>query len=286
MKKGCIVGGIALFAVVVLLSLALTLSRTSPVLGAKVGLVRVEGVILDARTIVKRLKSFRQNDSVKAVVLRINSPGGGVAPSQEIYNEVKRVTVAKPVVVSMGAVAASGGYYIAAPASWVIANPGTLTGSIGVIMEVPNVEGFMDKIGVTNQVVKSGLRKDLASAFRPMEPEERDILQRVLDDVHEQFIVAVAEGRGMGVDTVRPLADGRIYSGSQARELGLVDDLGDLEEAVAEAGRLAKIDGEPNVVGDEEEHAWKDLLRGAALSVFDIDPFGTPGMKLEYRYKP
>src|SRR6476660_8865690 len=165
----------------------------------RVALIRVEGVILDAQSTVTELKRFGENPSVKAIVLRIDSPGGGVVPSQEIYDAVQRVRNKnnKAVIASMGTVAASGGYYIAAATDRIIANPGTLTGSIGVIMELANVEGLMKKIGVESIVVKSGERKDIGSPFRAMSPDDRRILQTVMDDVHSQFIEAVAEGRAL-----------------------------------------------------------------------------------------
>ncbi len=285
MKKSCVVVGIVLALLIIGVSLLLTLGGRTPMLGEKVGLVRVEGVILDARTIVKKLKKYRKSASVKAVVLRVNSPGGGVAPAQEIYNEVKKLVAEKPVVVSMGSLAASGGYYISVPANWIMANPGTMTGSIGVIMEIPNIAGLMEKIGIDNQVVKSGERKDIASMFRSLEPGEREILQEVLDDVHEQFIEAVSAGRGIDVDTVRPMADGRIFTGRQAKNLGLIDELGDLEDAILEAGKLAEIDGEPQVVGEEDEHSWKDLIRGmiGGTALRQLLTDGGPSVRYEYR---
>jgi len=284
-KKSCVVVGIVLALLIIGVSLLLTLGGRTPMLGEKVGLVRVEGVILDARTIVKKLKKYRKSASVKAVVLRVNSPGGGVAPAQEIYNEVKKLVAEKPVVVSMGSLAASGGYYISVPANWIMANPGTMTGSIGVIMEIPNIAGLMEKIGIDNQVVKSGERKDIASMFRSLEPGEREILQEVLDDVHEQFIEAVSAGRGIDVDTVRPMADGRIFTGRQAKNLGLIDELGDLEDAILEAGKLAEIDGEPQVVGEEDEHSWKDLIRGmiGGTALRQLLTDGGPSVRYEYR---
>ncbi|MGH7253732.1 MAG: signal peptide peptidase SppA, partial [Nitrospiraceae bacterium] len=197
----------------------------------RIALIRVEGVILDAQQTVGDLKKFGDSPSVKAIVLRIDSPGGGVVPSQEIHDAVMRVRNKqnKAVVASMGTVAASGGYYIAAATDRIIANPGTLTGSIGVIMELANLEGLLKKIGVENVVVKSGRHKDIGSPFRKMSDEDRRILQSVMDDVHTQFIEAVAEGRSLDVSDVQPLADGRIFTGRQAKEIKLVDELGDLD---------------------------------------------------------
>jgi protease-4 len=194
------------------------------------------------------------------VVLRVNSPGGGVAPAQEIYDEVIKLKEEKKVVVSMGAVAASGGYYIASPADKIVANPGTITGSIGVIMELPNIEGLMEKIGVKTEVIKSGKHKDIASAFRSMTEEEKKILENLLSDVHEQFIIAVSDSRGMDYDVIKKIADGRIFTGKKAKELGLVDDLGNLQYAIQLAGELSGIKGEPRVVSKKDKLSFWDLL--------------------------
>jgi len=172
---------------------------------------------------------------------------------RRIYNEVKKARAVKKVVVSMGSVAASGGYYISAPADRIVANPGTITGSIGVIMVVPNLKGLLEKVGIKTEVVKSGKNKDLASVFRGIGDEERQIIQGVMDDVHEQFIAAVAEGRKMEIDKTRKISDGRIFSGRQAIGVGLVDEIGDLDDAVKVAGKLAGIDGEPVVVSKSEK---------------------------------
>ena len=228
----------------------------------KVALVRVEGPIIEAKTVVEEIKGYVKDSSVRAIVLRVDSPGGGVVPSQEIYNEVKKARAVKKVVVSMGSVAASGGYYISAPADRIIANPGTITGSIGVIMVVPNLKGLLEKVGIKTEVVKSGKNKDLASVFRGIGDEERQIIQGVMDDVHEQFIAAVAEGRKMEIDKTRKISDGRIFSGRQAIGVGLVDEIGDLDDAVKVAGKLAGIDGEPVVVSKSEKGVISKLLDG------------------------
>ncbi len=228
----------------------------------KVALVRVEGPIIEAKTVVEEIKGYVKDSSVRAIVLRVDSPGGGVVPSQEIFNEVKKAKAVKKVVVSMGSVAASGGYYISAPADRIIANPGTITGSIGVIMVVPNLKGLLDKVGIKTEVVKSGKNKDLASVFRGIGSEERQIIQGVMDDVHEQFIGAVAEGRNMEIDKARKISDGSIFSGRQAIGVGLVDEIGDLDDAVKVAGKLAGIEGEPEVVSKSEKGVISKLLDG------------------------
>ncbi len=217
-------------------------------LGEKIGYVEVAGTILESEKTVRQLADFRKDDSIKGIVLRINSPGGGVSPSQEIYDEVKEAAAVKPMVVSMGSVAASGGYYIAVPAQRILANPGTITGSIGVIMEFANLEELFRKVGVKSDVVKSGQHKDIGSPLRPMTESDRKILQTLIDDVHSQFVEAVAEARHLEKEKVLKIADGRIYTGRQALEIGLIDKLGGFQEAIREAAELAGIKGEPRVV--------------------------------------
>ena len=217
-------------------------------LGDKIGVIEVYGVIADSRKIIEQLHDFRDNDSIKALVIRIDSPGGGVGASQEVHDEVKAVNAVKPVVASMGSVAASGGYYIAAAAREIVANPGTITGSIGVIMEFANFQELLEKIGLSSVVVKSGEYKDIGSPTREMTATEREILQNLIDDVHSQFVASVAEGRHMDEASVSSIADGRIFSGRRAMDMGLVDKMGNLEVAIRRAAKLAGIDGEPNVV--------------------------------------
>jgi len=284
MKKGCLI-----FLVLLLLLLALSatialLQKNVP-LGEKVAIVRIEGPIVDSKTAIEEIRDHAKNQSIRAIVLRVDSPGGAVAPSQEIYEEVRKAVLKKKVVVSMGSLAASGGYYISAPASRILANPGTLTGSIGVIMEIPNIEGLMGKIGVKTEVIKSGRHKDIASMFRGIGKEERVILQDVLDDVHEQFIKAVAEGRKMSQEDVTRLADGRIFTGRQAVAVGLVDELGNLEDAVRVAAKLAGIKGEPDIVDKKEKTSVIDFLRGKLPEELS-DLFPTVKIKyvLHHRY--
>lgn len=230
----------------------------------RIAVVRVEGVILDAQQTVGDLKRYGDNPLVKAIVVRIDSPGGGVVPSQEIHDAVRRIRDKqnKLVIASMGTVAASGGYYIAAATDRIVANPGTLTGSIGVIMEMANVEGLMKKIGVESVVIKSGAHKDLGSPFRAMNREDQTILQNVMDDVHSQFIEAVAAGRSLDVKDVRALADGRIFTGRQAKTAKLVDELGDLNHAIKLAADMAGMEGEPRVVEPRKRFTIRDLIEG------------------------
>lgn len=214
----------------------------------KVAVVNIKGVIVESRQTIDEIKQYRKDPTIKAIVIRVDSPGGAVVPSQEIYEEIKRTISVKPVVVSMGSVAASGGYYISCPATKIVANSGTLTGSIGVLIEIPNIKGLLDKIGVKAEVIKSGRYKDITSPFKSLQNDEREVLQQLIDDVHEQFIKAVAEGRKIPIDKVKKIADGRVFTGLKAKELGLVDEIGDLDYAIKVAAQLGKIKGEPQVV--------------------------------------
>lgn len=249
----------------------------------RIALLRVEGVILDSQATVSDLKRFGENPLIKAIVLRIDSPGGGVVPSQEIYDAVQRVRNKhnKAVIASMGTVAASGGYYIAAATDRIMANPGTLTGSIGVIMETANVEGLLSKLGVEGIVVKSGKFKDVGSPLRKMTDEERALLQSVMDDVHKQFIDAVATGRALEVSAVQALADGRIFTGRQAKEAKLVDELGNLEDAIQLAADLAGIEGEPRIVEPRRRFSIRELLESRLGSLFPKLDFYS-GVSLKY----
>jgi protease-4 len=226
-----------------------------------VGVIEVRGVINDADKIVDSIRRFAKADHVRAVVLRVESPGGGVTPSQEIYRELTRLREKKPVIASLGGVAASGGYYIASACSTIVANPGTITGSIGVIMETVNVQGLLEKLGVKGVVIKAGTYKDLGSPLRDMSPEERQILGTMLNDVHRQFIAAVATGRHMDEAKIQTLADGRVYSGEQALRLGLVDQLGNFQDAITLAAEKAGIAGEPQVIrAQQQRRAWWQRL--------------------------
>lgn len=282
MKKLCIIIS-ALVVLLLVISAVLTVFQKNIPLKSRVALVRIEGPILDSKDTVEEIQEYARDNSIKALILRIDSPGGAVAPSQEIYAEVKKTVAKKAVVVSMGSVAASGGYYIACPATKIVANPGTLTGSIGVIMEIPNIEGLMNKIGVKTEVIKSGKNKDIGSAFRTMKPEERELLQGVMDNVHEQFIRAVAEGRKMNIEDVRKIADGRIFTGEQAKEQGLVNELGTLDDATKAAAKLAGIKEEPEVVTKKDKFSFVDVLRNKFPKEI-LDVF--PSVKIKYIYSP
>lgn len=246
--RGCLTVTVVLAAFLTLLTIISRMDSNPLAKGDKVAVIPVKGMISDSEPVIEQLKRFGKDDSVKAIVLRIESPGGGVGPSQEIYEEVKKVAAKKPVLTSMGALTASGGYYIACATQKVFANPGTMTGSIGVIMPFMNVRELAEKIGLRGMTVKSGEYKDIGSPLRDMKPDERALLQGVVDNVHHQFVNAIAEGRNLPREDVMRIADGRIFTGEQAKALGLVDVLGNLEDAVAEAGKMGKIPGEPRVV--------------------------------------
>ena len=230
--------------------------------GNQIALIKIEGVILDSEETIAELEQYRDDEDIKAIILRINSPGGGVVPSQEIFEEVRKIREEgkKKVTVSMGTIAASGGYYIASASDRIVANPGTLTGSIGVIMELANVEGLFKKIGIESIVIKSGSHKDIGSPFRKMRPAERAILQKLMDDVHEQFIQAVAQGRGMTMAQVRKLADGSVFTGRQAKELGLVDEIGNLQDTIRMTADMVGIEGKPHIIQTEKRTSFLGLL--------------------------
>lgn len=229
--------------------------------GDKVALIHVDGVIDSGATegglfggatagserLIGLLEKARKDDNIKAVVLRINSPGGSAAASDEIYQEVLRVKKEKPVYASMGDVAASGGYYIAAACTKIYANSATATGSIGVIMESPDMSGLYKKLGIQMQVVKSGKYKDMGNPARAMTADERQLIQGMIMDTYEQFVAAVSAGRGMPTDKVKAIATGRVYTGRQALNLGLVDELGGLRDTILAAAKAGGISGEPKV---------------------------------------
>ncbi|PLX85264.1 MAG: signal peptide peptidase SppA [Desulfuromonas sp.] len=249
--------------------------------GDKVGVLEVIGPIEESKHLIDQIHAFRDNDAVKAVVLRVDSPGGGVGPSQEIYTEIKRLTAIKPVVVSMGSVAASGGYYIAAPAQRIFANPGTITGSIGVIMSFANYQELMDKVGVKSLVIKSGPFKDTGSATRPFTDEENRLMQLLIDDVHAQFVEAVSEGRNLTSEVAAKLADGRIYTGRQAQNLGLVDEQGNLQDAIDYAAAQVGLEKDPDLLYPRpEEKSLLDRVLESSLGSLatEIKTYHNPGL--------
>lgn len=240
-----VVLGAGLTAALALLSLGN--SGEGVVGGDRIGVVEIRGFIADPRPAVDALRAFREDAEVKAVVLRVETPGGGVSPSQEIHDEVRRTAAEKPVVASFGALAASGGYYLSAPATRIYANPGTATGSIGVILQFQEIHLLFDRLGLRGRVVKSGPLKDAGSPFREMTDQDRGAFQMLIDDLFAQFVDAVAAGRGLEREEVLALADGRVYSGRQAKELKLVDELGGFWDAVDAAWGLAGLEGKPRL---------------------------------------
>lgn len=240
----------------------------------RIALIPVEGTIsespgglwsdtIDFEGILSQLQQAMEDDSVKAVILRINSPGGEVVASDEIYRAIKRVQEqGKPVVASMGGTAASGGYYIATAADWILANPNTLTGSIGVIFTLPNYEGVADLIGYKVNVIQSGAMKDMGNPWREMRPDEKEVFQKLVDETYGRFVDLVAKERGMSREKVLTLADGRIYTGQQAKDLGLVDELGTLDDAFAAAKRLAGLEEAQLIRYVYPSMGWFDLAGG------------------------
>ena len=273
--------GLFFFGLVLIVRLSGTPSHLS--FGDKIAIVEIRGVITQSSSVIEEIHHHLADDSVKAIILRIDSPGGGVGPSQEIHREVVRAKEKnKKIITSMGAVAASGGYYVACASDLIVANPGTITGSIGVVMQFSNFEELLKKIGVKGIVVKSGEYKDIGSPFREMTPEEKKIMQESLDNVHQQFIRAVADGRNLDPAKVLPIADGRIMTGEQAKQLGLVDKLGNLDDAIEEAAKLVGIEGRPHVLYPKKKFTlWELLMKGMVSAV--IEALNEKGFELNYR---
>ncbi len=241
--------------------------ESSSTSGEKVALVTLEEPIVSSEEIVRQFKKYRENKSVKAIVFRVNSPGGGVAASQEIYAEVKKTRDSgKPVVVSMGEVAASGGYYVSLGANKILANPGTLTGSIGVIIQYFQVEELMKKIGVDAPTYKSGKYKDVGSPFRRSTEDEKKFFDQLIANVYEQFLDAVVAERKLDRNKVLQYADGRVFTGKQAVEYGFVDTLGTLEDAIALAGEMGGIKGTPRVIRERKSKPFIERLLGERIS--------------------
>lgn len=284
--------GMGLVGVFVLSSMGGGVAETdgwSSLSSGSVGLIEIYGVIDDnmALTTVKTLKRWSKAGNIKAVVLHINSPGGGVAASQEIFDAVRRVGENKPVVASLASVAASGGYYIACGADQIVANPGTLTGSIGVIFQFHTFQNLMDKVGIATETVKSGELKDVGNYSRSMTEHERTMMSGVVMDTYDQFVGVVAEGRGMTADEVYPLADGSLFTGRQAKEKGLVDNLGGLEDAINIAAQLAEIDEDPEIVRPyrrERVTVW-DLMGGLLGKLPETLERSLSGPQLLYLYQ-
>ncbi len=276
------------FVLVLLVTLMLAGKSEIAESRSKIAVVPLEGVLSNdvAERAVRQLTRYSHDPSIKAIVLRIDSPGGGVAPSQEIYQEIKRIRAqGKLIVASLGSLAASGGYYVACAVDHIFANPGTITGSIGVIIQLANVEELLRKVGVEATVIKSGRFKDSGNPTRPLQAEERELFQIVVDDVHQQFVEAVAQGRNIDEAEVRQYADGRIYSGRQAKNLHLVDELGTLQDAVVYAASTVGIVGKPKVVRERKESLWWLRFFLDRLPHFpSFQPFPARDAVLQYRW--
>ena len=241
-----------------------------------IGVVEVTGPILSSRKIIEDLKGFMDDDAIKAIILRVDSPGGGIGPSQEIYRELMKTRDAKTVIASMGSVAASGGYYIACATQGIVANAGTITGSIGVIMEYANIEQIAKKIGISPVVIKSGEYKDMGSPMRELKDNEKQLFQNLVDELQAQFVSDAADARNMETDVMAKLADGRVYTGQTAMKLKLVDRIGNMDDAVQWAGQMAGIEGELTLVYPKEdkitlfrkltETLFQDVNLGSKLS--------------------
>ncbi len=267
-KHPVILGLLLLFLVGVIFFLAVYFlgsltGKRSLSLSDHVGVVTVEGVLRDSQDIVRQVEEFSRDEGIKAVVVRIDSPGGGVTPSQEIYDSLVELKTKKRIVVSMGSVAASGGYLIACAADKIVANPGTITGSISAIMHFANAEELLKKIGLKSSTVKSGKFKDIGSPTRPMTPEEKALIQDLVDDTYDQLLDVIARDRKIPKEALRKIADGRIFTGRQARKLGLVDDLGGMDYAVRLAGKISGIKGKPEVAYPSKKKStlWELILQ-------------------------
>ncbi len=286
MKRKRVLAGIGMIVVILaFFFFILFLTGHELPFGDRIGVVEIKGVITQSANVIEQLQRYLDDDGVKAIILRIDSPGGGVGPSQEIYREVikAKTKTGKKVLVSMGSVAASGGYYIACASDLIVANGGTITGSIGVVVEFTNLEDLLKKIGVKGFVLKSGEHKDIGSPFREMSPEEKKILQDVVDNTHQQFIQAVATGRKLDRAKVAEIADGRIFTGEQAKQLGLVDRLGNLQDTIDIAAQMVGIVGKPSVIyPPKKKLTFWDLLFGDMASAL-IETLKEKGIELSYR---
>ena len=278
-----------IFALLVLVTFCFALlpdNWKSP--SGEIAIVNIHGMLMDSRDIVQQLSDYRHNPQIRGVILHIDSPGGAVAPAQEIYSEILKLRANhKTVYASMGAVAASGGYYIACAADYVLANPGTLTGSISAVMALNNIEELTKKVGVKPNIIKSGKFKDLGSPLRAMTPEEHILLQSVVNDVHEQFVQAIAKGRGLPLSEINKIADGRIMTGQQALKLNLIDEVGGLEKTIDLLAKKIGVVGKPKVIEQKEKIPFLNWLLQGRLSNRLAEAFiPSPQPRLQYLWFP
>jgi len=262
MKKKILIGIIALIVIFYIISVLRYESQP------KVGLIRIDGTITDYLDTVSIISQATKNESIKAVVIDIDSPGGAVGASQEIYRAIEKLREKKPVVVSMGNVAASGGYYISAPANVIYANPGTITGSIGVIIQHVDVSEILNKFGVKVNTIKSGANKDILYPTKPLLPEQKALLEKTVMGVYDQFLDAIVRYRPIKKDVLKSYADGRVFSGNEAKALGLVDKIGNIQDAISEAKKLGKLEEDAPVI---ELKPKKPLLDELMNSKFGME---------------
>jgi protease-4 len=249
----------------------------------KIGVVVIEGAIMQSHEIACQIEKFNKDKGIKAILLRIDSPGGAIGPTQEIHREVCKAAKRKTVVASLGGVAASGGYYIAAAADKVVANPGTITGSIGALMQFVRIEELLEKIGVSMEVLKSGEFKDIGSPHRELTRRDRELIEEMIGEIRRQFVEAVAAGRNLPLEAVDAVADGRIFTGARAKQIGLVDELGNFQDAVEIAGKEAGIEGDASLVYPRKRRGFWDSLFASAMSSF-ISQLMQSEMRAEYRW--
>jgi protease-4 len=254
--------------------------------GDKIGVVEIEGVIADGKDAMEDIVRFKEDNGIKGVIVRINSPGGSVGPSQEIYQELKKLAAKKKVFISAGGVCASGGYYIASAGEKIYANPSTITGSIGVIMEQVVAEELLKKVGIQPNTIKSGKFKDVGSPFRKMQDDEKAYFQQILDSIHEQFMKDVAEGRKMPIEQVKKLSDGRVYTGTQAKELGLVDGIGTFYDTLDNMKKDLGIKDKPVLVYGKRPFSLLKWLISSATETIIKQYNAAPMYYNHYRFIP
>ncbi|OPY68665.1 MAG: putative signal peptide peptidase SppA [Syntrophorhabdaceae bacterium PtaU1.Bin034] len=267
---------VILSLVVIIFFVSFIAGLSSQPSGDRIGVVEIEGVISGSKETMDDIIRFKEDPTIKGVILRINSPGGGVGPTQEIYREVIKLKEKKKVYVSMGTSCASGGYYIASAAEKLYANPSTITGSIGVIMQLMIIEDVLKKIGLKNNTIKAGEFKDAGSPFRGMTPEERAYMEGITESIHEQFMKDIAAGRKMKLETVRKLAQGKIYTGNQAKELGLIDAIGNFYDTVDALKDELKITGKPSLIYTEKPFSFSKWLFGSISQELANQLFSSP----------
>ena len=251
----------------------------------RIGVITINGPITESRKITESIIKLKKDGKIKAIVLRINSPGGSVGATQEIYREIKKTVQSKHVVASLGDVAASGGYYIAAAADRIVANPGTITGSIGVLMHFVQLKNLLDKVGIGLEVLKSGEFKDIGSPHRKMTEREKELMGALIADIQKQFVEAVSTGRHLPLEKIREIADGRVFTGSQAKKLGLVDSLGNFQDAVDTAKSMSGIRGDVTLVYPQKEELdlWDLLFNRASGMLSELTR--SAGTRIEYRWQ-